>query len=325
MLNCHFTCRLAVLRALQSRRRPSVLTRLTLTADPWVPRPLVSALASALPALTHLTLYGLYGSVTKLPTTATVFGAVHLLTMLGPRLRSLQLLDLWGWPPVAFYPLRFCTSLTHLEVTAMSSGTDFLQGELGNWYKSSTAPTSPCAPSARTVVVHVCMLVHGCYSAMTPVKRCKIGSVLPLKPFPAVSLNMQHFGRAPPIAVDTEILGAVHGLPNLAALTVKHRYDFHGGSLLRRLETPLLLLQPPVGEPQGHGVWVRELGPLDRPRVALRGMELGEGDLRCLADTLPGMQVGGWWGAIGRCAALGQSLAQACVMTDLRGGQGMDT
>ncbi len=60
----------------------------------------------------------------------------------------------------------------------------------------------------------------------------------------------------------------------------------------QRREAGSQLLQPPAGEPQGHGVWVKELAPLDRPMVALRGLQLRARDLRCLAEALPGMQVG---------------------------------
>lgn len=77
----------------------------------------------------------------------------------------------------------------------------------------------------------------------------------------------------------------------------------------RRLVAPLLLLRAPTGEPLGHGVWVSELAPLDWPLMAVRGVELGEGAFRCLTDTLPGMQVGCWWGAVRRDAELGQPLA----------------
>ncbi len=59
------------------------------------------------------------------------------------------------------------------------------------------------------------------------------------------------------------------------------------------------LLHPPLApagvagaESLGHAVWIRELGPVRRPLVALRGLELVRGDLECLAATLPEMKVG---------------------------------
>lgn len=69
----------------------------------------------------------------------------------------------------------------------------------------------------------------------------------------------------------------------------------------QRHEAGSQLLRLPVGEPRGHGVWLKELAPLDRPMVSLRGLQLGARDLRCLAQVLPGMQVGnscpGWCAA----------------------------
>ncbi len=59
------------------------------------------------------------------------------------------------------------------------------------------------------------------------------------------------------------------------------------------------LLHPPaapagvaVASSPGHAVWIRELGPVRRPLVALRGLELVGGDLECLAATLSEMKVG---------------------------------
>ncbi len=46
------------------------------------------------------------------------------------------------------------------------------------------------------------------------------------------------------------------------------------------------------GSAMGHAVWIRELGPVRRPVVALRGLELVGSDLECLAAMLPEMKVG---------------------------------
>ncbi len=78
------------------------------------------------------------------------------------------------------------------------------------------------------------------------------------------------------------------------------------------------LLHPPaapagmaVASSPGHAVWIRELGPIRRPLVALRGLELVGGDLECLAATLPEMKVGLAerlaWAGLGGCVGLANS------------------
>lgn len=135
-------CRLAVFRALDSRPWPTRLTRLTLTAGPWVTCPVISALAATLPALAALTLYGYSGS-DRNPTCTSTLGLVQLLTTAEAQLHTLRLLEMWGWPPVTFHPLRFCTRLSTLEVTTLCPEKNYLLGELlGNYLLGKHTYTS---------------------------------------------------------------------------------------------------------------------------------------------------------------------------------------
>ncbi len=43
-------------------------------------------------------------------------GCVQLLTLCGPRLRELRLLEVHGWQPVSYMSLRRCTALVSLEL-----------------------------------------------------------------------------------------------------------------------------------------------------------------------------------------------------------------